>query len=395
METRGQQPRTWLDCHRRHLEYKPLAVGMNFQPLALSWTRTSAFRQFKRRQAHGFVQFRSHGMSRALIAGGICSSRGALLSDIVELDKSKYDHWKIVCPSAPWTPRQGFGFVASPDGRFVYVVGGDDGSVRSDTWLSRNFGRSFVQQSATAPWDGRVGFSCVLAGEVLIVVGGRAPTRAGIGDLMNDVWSSRDRGQSWNLVRKNAPWKPRANASLAFTNGKLVLLGGITEVSALDDVWESLDLGATWIQLSVKSTPWKPRHSCSLLSNDDSGEILIIGGIDGDGASLCDSWSSHDAGQTWFPRQPLPQSADIYSPIVSVWDQDTLHILGPGGNLESLSDQRFIARDCRIVLMLGMRMQSAIPMDVWMSSVLPFTVDTRALWNRKSVPWRKFINYNN
>jgi hypothetical protein len=45
--------------------------------------------------------------------------------------------------------------------------------------------------------------------------------------------------------------------------------------------------------------------------------------------------------------------------------------------------------------MLGMRMQSAIPMDVWMSSVLPFTVDTRALWNRKSVPWRKFINYNN
>jgi hypothetical protein len=44
--------------------------------------------------------------------------------------------------------------------------------------------------------------------------------------------------------------------------------------------------------------------------------------------------------------------------------------------------------------MLGMRMQSAIPMDVWMASVLPFTVDTRALWNRKSVPWRKF-NYNN
>lgn len=386
------QQETWLDSLRKRYEFQPSVLGSNYQPLGLSWTRKSMYPSVKRKQGYGFVQFKRNGVCNTLVAGGLSSTSGRLLSDVVELERTMQDSWKTVCPSAQWTPRQGFGFHASPDGRFIYVIGGDDGSVISDVWLSRDFGRSFVQQSARAPWDGRLGFSSILAGDVLIVLGGRIPARSGLGDPLNDVWVSRDRGQSWTHSLENAPWKPRANASLAFTNGKLVLLGGITEVSALDDVWESRDFGESWIRLSIKATPWKPRHSCFLMSHDDTGEILIVGGIADDGSALSDAWASHDGGLTWHPRRSLPQSAETSSPVVSVCDRGTLKLLGSGGEIESLSDQRFIMRDCRILLMLGMRVQTQIPMDVWMSTVLPFTVDTRALWYRKCVPWRKFMN---
>ena len=385
METLGRDP-NWLQTLSSKRQFCPRVIGSDYQPLALTWDARKLDSPILQRSMHQLVSFTKHGVIYILLAGGWCSRRDSRRSDIFESTERVAD-FKLVRNSCEWSARTQFAFLASVDGRSIYVLGGDDGSICSDIWLSRDHGRTFHLQCESAPWKGRIDFTSALVGTALVVCGGRIPARSDSGVFLNDVWTSQDEGRTWACISPSSPWKKRAGAAMVHVDGKLILAGGIGESSGMDDVWMSEDTGATWKRISSTQTPWKGRMSFNLMSDPVSKELLILGGTSADGQPLTDSWASVDGGRTWMPRKPLPHNT---APSFAVsTDHRRMLLVGSKGRAESISELKFLKRDCLTVLMLGDRLGHSLPRDTWIGNILPFVVDTRLLWDRKSVQWKR------
>ena len=90
---------------------------------------------------------------------------------------------------------------------------------------------------------------------------------------VNDIYSTVN-GVDWILETSNAAWPPRAAFGLQSINNKLLVFGGIgTQLSHLNDVWESSD-GINWQQLA--NAPWSERAMFASIKFHN--EIYLIGG---------------------------------------------------------------------------------------------------------------------
>lgn len=381
------QPRNWLASLSTRLQFAPKVIGSDYQPLALEWITKKCEDPLGGRDANQYVSFPRNGEKCMIVMGGWCPRRDSRRNDIYE-SAGLVRSLKLVTDSAEWSRRCDFSAISSQDGKHIYVIGGDDGSIKADVWLSRDYARTFQLQVLEAPWKGRVEFCTTLsqAGEILIC-GGRIPVRSGPGTYLNDIWLSTDKGVTWNCICDSAPWKKRAGAGLICLDDRIILLGGTNETFALDDVWSSSDSGRTWTRVNSQPTPWRGRRNLKLVSDTVSNELLMLGGTDADGIQLTDSWASVDFGKTWMPRKHLP-SAVSQAPAVAT-DGGKLVIVGSNTRAESVSDLRYIMRDCLFLLSLGRRLEDEIPRHTWISTIIPFTVDTRLLWDRRDVPWKK------
>jgi len=87
----------------------------------------------------------------------------------------------------------------------------------------------------------------------LLLMGGKTPAN----QYLNDVWRSRDFGQSWTRVLARAPWRPRTYFATCHNGSAYVLLGGATcawrayDSGLVNDVWISMDSGESWTQLPI------------------------------------------------------------------------------------------------------------------------------------------------
>jgi hypothetical protein len=291
-----------------------------------------------------------------------------------------------------WSPRSDLHAHASRDGKTLFIIGGDDGRARSDTWVSLDGGNSFRERSEEAPWGGRTHFaSCLIDNSTIVVCGGVSAEA----EYLSDLWISKDQGVTWSRLCDRCPWGSRQGVCLVtLEDGSLLLAGGASESKAYDDVWRSTDEGLTWSCLTRRA-PWKPRQGLSMVQDPLSLELVMFGGTDYTGQhSLNDSWASVDGGITWVPRSQLPSdTAPHVVPIVS--DKGTLSIFtmgsidGPTRSYTSKSDLKFIQRDCLFLLMLGSRIEASLPKEIWVGKVLPMVIDIRSLWERRSSEWKK------
>lgn len=380
---------TWLDSLAKEREYWPKVVGDNYQPLGVAWSRKRGDPMLIHRAMHQFVSFHDKHGIQILLLGGWCSKRKTRLNDVL-LNSGFGTMFKRIRSTCEWSPRCSFAAVAGHTGDCVYVIGGDDGQVQSDVWLSRDKCRTFSLKTAKAGWSDRTEFALALIdAQTLVVCGGRSSSS--MGHVFNDVWLSIDSGCSWREVCSRAPWTRRASASLLAVNGLLLMAGGIGAVAAFDDVWSSSDLGATWSLVSIKNCPWKARRSFAFVQDHISDEILIFGGANSDGGPLCDSWASIDLGVTWIPRSPLPTESTI-APSCIV-DADGRLVLVESSNqqfaYESVSDLRYVRKDCAFLLLVGLRLEKIVPRELWVGRILPFAIDTRQLWKRNRSEWEK------
>ncbi len=55
----------------------------------------------------------------------------------------------------------------------------------------------------------------------------------------NDVWTSVDSGATWQLATSNATFSPRYSHSLVYFKSSLVLMGGQNSYGNLRSVWSS------------------------------------------------------------------------------------------------------------------------------------------------------------
>ena len=385
MESVQQIKGTWLDKLSIKFKYEPKYVGSGYQPLATSWSTHRSHSFVSSRRLHGYVTYYKDNHHQFLVAGGCCKTTGSFLNDVLAFLPETAEV-ETVTQSARWSPRHSFALLSTPDGSRICVIGGEDPLIKSDVWLSTDQGQSFTCKCLSAPWEGRVDFAATFADDIIVIAGGRTPTSAGLGKLLSDVWTSNDNGRSWEQAVEKAAWKPRANASLLYSGGNLILLGGVTDISVSDEIWTSANMGKNWARVSMQSPPWAARRACSTVVDRLSGEILIFGGFNGDGAQLTDSWATIDSGRSWLPRKAVP-NLECSSPVNAVSDGGKVLLMNSSGGVESLSDLQYVKRDCRIVLLLGSRIESHVSRDLLVTLVIPYAIDTRALGLRTEVPW--------
>ena len=200
--------------------------------------------------------------------------------------------------SAEWTARYRHSSVAMPDGSIV-LTGGFDGSLKNDVWRSTDSGATWTQMTASAGWTARDYHSTVAMPDGSIVLTGGGDD--GIGDK-NDVWRSMDNGATWTQMSANAEWPGRQyHSTVAMPDGSIILTGGAVDgMYVTNDVWRSTDNGATWTEVNP-SAPWRARVAHSSVVMPD-GSIVLMGGSDGDWMN--DVWRSTDNGATWTQMTP-------------------------------------------------------------------------------------------
>ena len=361
MEIHNCEP-NWLQRLLTSSSYSPKVIGSDYQPLGTSWKTRVAESSLSDRRLYQYVSSECDGETTVIVAGGWCTRRGIRCNDIFERSLVT-DTLKCISRRAEWSPRHSFSFLGKRNGGMLYIIGGDDGSIRSDVWVSSDRARSFRRVCEEAAWKGRIDFSAALVGDVIVICGGRIPRHGGLDSYLNDVWISHDRGASWTQACNHAAWKPRSGCAMVAIGTDLLMLGGQGEVSAFDDTWISRDLGATWAPSSTKRIPWKPRKSPKVLLDPISNELLLIGGFGADGAVLSDSWASIDRGVSWIPRNHLPEEV-LPDAAATATHNGAVFVLGTKAESQTVSDLRFVKNDCLFILMVGSRLESVIPRDL-------------------------------
>jgi len=133
-------------------------------------------------------------------------------------------------------------------------------------------------ESSCAPWGARIGAASVAVGNQIWLAGGSS------GDTWhNDVWTSMDGGATWTEVTGTASWSPRRHAGLVAIGRKLVILGGGgQDAMQLASASESLDGGASWQPLSGVNAPtWAARDRMAAVTVQQLHQVavVVIGGV--------------------------------------------------------------------------------------------------------------------
>ena len=158
-----------------------------------------------------------------------------------------------------------FGFCVVDKNERVYSVLGND------TWLSSNLGVSWSRVPSQSYFQQRQQHSggiYLLPGstqENIVVLAGRQwSTASPYGQEMNDVWLSTNYGLSWQQQTATAPWNPRENPNVVISSQGLIAMNGgnlcggfgcyssgpLAYTGWLSDAWASFDNGVSWQQLA-------------------------------------------------------------------------------------------------------------------------------------------------
>ncbi|HWB11312.1 MAG TPA: hypothetical protein VG826_18935 [Pirellulales bacterium] len=126
---------------------------------------------------------------------------------------------------------------------------------------------------------------------------------------IDGVWTSRDRGETWQKVGKGL--------SSADIHGLVVVPGDDGRRTMLattnNDLNISHDDGQTWTPQKVEKQ-FGHGYCRGLVQRPDRRGELFLGNGDGPPGSVGAAWRSQDAGQTW-QRMPLPGT-----PNSTIWD---------------------------------------------------------------------------
>ena len=182
----------------------------------------------------------------------------------------------------------------------VYYLGG------SGMWQSANLGTTFspvVPSGGAGAYlgvnqlgPGRQGMATVIFSptpgvDQIVVLGGSGLYEGG----SNDVWSTSDYGNTWNLVVLKAAWAPRQWANVAVgNNGVMVLYGGAlyngTQWVWFQDVWVSLNGGVLWQQLNAAPTSGLLAYAGVMV--DPNGYVVVSSGLGNNWAWVSPVWKS-------------------------------------------------------------------------------------------------------
>lgn len=184
--------------------------------------------------------------------------------------------WHLQTESAPWEGRAGLSAVVFRNEIYVMagsynddpaIIGGPPTRVYlNDVWKSAD-GINWELVTEQAPWAPRAGAVAVTKGRYMYLVGGEdgflcdpaQPERCP--PYYNDVWRTSD-GAHWELMTENAAWAPRPGHQVVVLGRVMVLFGGFgLSTDPFDpfkpsnpiDMWVSWN-GESWYEIDY--APW-------------------------------------------------------------------------------------------------------------------------------------------
>jgi leucine-zipper-like transcriptional regulator 1 len=157
----------------------------------------------------------------------------------------------------------------------------------------------WVEVTAHAPFAGRYGLSGTVFNDSMWVIGGAANTGTNsspVTTYYSDVWYSGN-GSKWSQTNGSAPFGGRYGSQVLSFNGLMWLIGGNSNGTLMNDVWNTPD-GTNWTNVLPNNN--KPLNQFT--GREDFGAVVfnnlmwVIAGWDGTNEN--DVWSSPD-GVSW------------------------------------------------------------------------------------------------
>lgn len=222
------------------------------------WIKQTNNAGFWSRSAHTSVVMPDGSI--VMIGGWSQGSPGNPIKNDVWRSTDNGKTWNRQAASAPWLPRFLHTSVVMPDGSIVLMGGSGDSSAYNDVWLSKDYGKSWIQQTAAAPWSTRAApASVVMPDGSIVLMGGNGPNN----QYMNNVWSSQDSGKTWVQQTTSAAWQGRIGlTSVAMPDGSIVLVGGrIASERGGDRILNYIDVDDAWRVSFAGSTEKNPTHT--------------------------------------------------------------------------------------------------------------------------------------
>jgi hypothetical protein len=268
----------------------------------ITWTEEAAHAPFS---ARGDVASAVHNGRLFMLHGYITDSPGRFIQIFYSREvwsTANGADWKEHSPNAGGLYAGTYQALAH-NGR-LWVVGGWDGTPRSDSWNSTD-GMTWTRVPLVNGYEPRIGqATAIYNGEFWVSGGVAAPInyRGGTNQLLADVWHSAD-GANWARVTAAAAFGQRNGHSMVAFDNKLFMLGGAADngtgnILPTNHVFTSTD-GITWTPLT-QVAPFDPGDFAKALVLN--GRIWLIGVS----SFTSDIWSSAD-GATWRaePFSPL------------------------------------------------------------------------------------------
>ena len=262
-------------------------------------------KRFSNRSIHQAVSFNDGSGEKLWLIGGDDVS---LKNDV--WSSSDGINWVQRTANASFSARKNHQVVSFNDGSGdkLWLIGGNDGSLKNDVWSSSD-GINWVQQTASAAFSARSAHQAVHfndgSGDKLWVIGGSEDRKSNdiwasesAATETNDVWSSSD-GIHWLPQTSSAAFSARkGHQVVSFNDGngeKLWLIGG-DDGERKNDVWSSND-GISWTQQTASAAfSNRTAHQVVNFNNSNGNKLWLIGGDDGSFKN--DVWSSGD-GINW------------------------------------------------------------------------------------------------
>jgi hypothetical protein len=232
----------------------------------------------------------------------------------VSLDRTEGVTWPVlldpVVQVAGWVHQSTFDArqdaAAATLGSTVVLFGGQLGNYdqvgTAETWVWN--GTSWTQKfPATSPGP-RFGHRMSALGSKVVLFGGKSAYTA-----LDDTWEWD--GTTWTARTPATKPSARSDHAMGTLNGKVIIFGGATaSYTVLGDTWQ-WD-GTTWSQLSPATSP-TARYGAVMAPLGT--RLVLFGGADFAGGSFVETWEFD--GTTWLKRPPATSPAAAYQPSLS------------------------------------------------------------------------------
>ena len=237
--------------------------------------------------------------------------------------------------------RQGHAMAVDPNGKLI-LFGGDDGSLRNDTWCFDGETQMWSELSPPNSPSVRRRHSMATIPSGILLFGGTN------GDgVFDDTW--RWDGTTWTEVQIAGPRPPaRAEAMLASEPGGAILFGGNGSAVGLvetGDTWRFVDSSGVWTNITPATSPPARAGAGMAAQAEAPHQIALFGGRQtgvGSIVDLNDTWFFDPATDTWSALPaPVPPitSPPARHDLVMAWDDLTFRWVMHGGDPAAVRDE--------------------------------------------------------
>lgn len=189
--------------------------------------------------------------------------------------------WYQYQATTPWTPRFGFGWTVPPGTNTIILTGGgsygggsNTGPNTNDVWVSTDglvgtdtfTAPSWYLANPAGPLSSHsegVALASLYNTHTLVLAGGI--DRAQVLGYTNDVYTSTNYGTSWTSLKQRSFPVRSQHSLLVDTDNVLYIVGGIGIQTVYRDAWLSVDVGQTWVPLTVYNPTPYLQNACNSL----------------------------------------------------------------------------------------------------------------------------------